>query len=58
LKLDYNLPHSYLSTLDYQIDNKYVFCIQPQEQEKIVVVVANKEPPFLKERAILEFSYE
>lgn len=30
LKVDYSLPHSYLSTLDYQIDNKYIFCIQPQ----------------------------
>jgi hypothetical protein len=53
LKIENQQPLSFISSLTYQFDNRYIFCIQPQEQEKINLTVTNNESPFLKERALI-----
>jgi hypothetical protein len=49
---------SFVNTLQYELNLQYVFCIQPQEQEKVQCIVTNSEAPFLKDRAVITVSYE
>lgn len=49
---------SFVSTLNYELSLQYIFCIQPQEQEKVQCIVSNTEAPYIKDRAVITVSYE